>query len=183
MPKISIFLYSDNAPSHCCTHIAAKIEDEKSNKKIIIEYGTEETGSVNEIAYPDLKHQTIVLYSNKSIEEFEKLYNKKFQNGDYNFFTKNCADAVNFSLNYFFSEMYRARIMHTAKKVVCCVPINLLGFTCCPAPLMIETPLGVFTKAKAIAQTHSYDKASIMLSESLLKDELNNNGPSKQNMS
>lgn len=161
--KIAIYIYDDYL-SHCCTHIAAVIEDEKRQEKFIIEYGR---GDTEKLAFPHRHSDSVVLYSNKDIRDFIEQYKKEFEDDDYSFFYKNCADAVNYMLDYFFPKSYAAQCWFTTKKLVCCLPgIAFLGASCVPAPLLITTPQSVFTKATCISISNEREEVPLLSSES-----------------
>jgi hypothetical protein len=162
MPKITIYLYDDKCLlSHCCTHIAAVIEEEERQKRFVIEYGQDNT---EKLQSPNEYSDSVVLYSNKDMDNFIKQYEQEFKDDNYNFCFKNCADAVNHTLDYFFPNSYAAQCWFTTKKLVCCLPgIAFLGGSCVPAPLLITTPKSVFSKAKSISNSRE-DKKDIELS-------------------
>jgi hypothetical protein len=151
MAKISIYFYDNCFPSHCLTHIAAVIEAEVEEKKYIIEYGYGEE-SPDELAFPNEYTDLVVLYSKKDINGFIECYQQEFKEQDYRFLYKNCADAVNRALDYFFTESTAEQCWFAAKKMLCCLPgILFFSGSCAPAPLLITTPKSVFAKAKSIA--------------------------------
>ena len=151
MLKITVHLYG--ALSHCYTHIAAVIREEDRQEKFVIEYGM---GDTENLAHPDKKSDCVVLYSNKKMDNFIRQYQQKFKHEEYGFCYKNCADAVNYMLDYFFPHAYAAQCWFTTKKLVCCLPgIAFLGGSCVPAPLLITTPISVFSKAESISSSNN----------------------------
>lgn len=168
--KITILLSGTYLPTHFCTHAAAVIKDEQRQETFVIEYDGFEMNT------KQLRHDInsyygyVDLYSDKSFSDFQNAYNKEFKPGGYHCLDNNCADAVNFMLDYFFPDK-RAQCWYKAKQMLCCLPgIAFFGASCVPPPLMISSPLDVFSRAKSIAETAEQKKLSASFSKSVIKE-------------
>jgi hypothetical protein len=170
--KITIHIYGGYL--HCCTHIAAIVEDTATNKKFKI--GEERIEGSNtltvigkdgqrrviseENAY-ELEggsgHKTITLTSSKDFNTIKTAFDRKFPKGSYNFVANNCADQVNFLLDQMFppAENKLSTCLFMSKKTAASLlAIPALGATCLPAPLCINTPQGVLGKAEFLEKSY-----------------------------
>ena len=166
MTKITVYYYEEYCgATHCNTHIAAVIEDEKNQKTVVVDYSKESIGKTftSHTEFDGAKAK-IILESKIPIGGFQGLYASRFDEEEFGCMSKNCSDAVNLALNHFFPETSAAQCWFTTKKLVCCLPgIAFLGAGCVPAPLFITTPKSVFAKATSISKSKTN-----LLEESLL---------------
>ena len=111
----------------------------------------------------DLTHNrnlmnVVELYSSKSNIDYDNFlveFERKFPPISYRHVTHNCADAVNFALDYFFTTT-PAACAYTLLRFAC-------GWTCCctcgccyclPAPPRIATPFDVWNRARLLAYSY-----------------------------
>jgi len=177
--KLTVLLFNKRGPFHwSCQHLAAIATDIETGKTFDINHSkvislTEPPRPINTFSvYNDQKSNplhpfsqdscyihTTTLFSNKNFDEFVSLIQEKFYYSyKFNFFSKNCSDAVNFAINELCPEK-------TATEVLCCIykmllfPLCLgsLGLSCFPAPPgCCNTPQDVYDKARWLANFTRY---------------------------
>jgi len=159
--EIAINLYGTNY-AHYCTHVAAVLREPSTNTVMLIEYGgvsTVENERLRRIHKFEGEENsdnisTVKLYSDKSLTDFLEAFNANFDEDNYSFCTNNCADAVQFLLNYFFPDEHCYSFLYAGYQLLCCAGIvgsfGLLN--CFPAPpCTIVTPTDVYKKAKLLS--------------------------------
>lgn len=147
---------------HYCTHIAAVVRNPSEKKAILIEY--EKVSAIKEFRLHQIYEfqekensccvSTVKLYSNKNMHDFLKAFNTKFKPKGYCYCSYNCADAVQFLLDYFFPNERCYASLYTGYQLLCCFGfIGSLGLlNCFPAPpCTIVTPTDVYKKAKLLS--------------------------------
>jgi len=170
MVKIRVILHGANESYHCCQHILALIEDVDTRKALQIEFGSQSSGFAAQglTVLPDSRYEghgimfdTVELSSSKSFDEFLNLYSAQFSGNKYRFFNNNCADAVNFMLDYFFPpEEIEKKFFSKVYELLCCFSFVLsCGLNCfAPLPSCITTPKQIFKKAQFIAKINDESK-------------------------
>lgn len=166
MLKITVYYADRLSFSHFADHIIAVIEDEEKKREFIIDHRSYDAKKVykdNKIYYVTKRadgeerffrpyaRKSVVLTSDKNMGEFIKLYSEKFSIQSYNLFKRNCADAINFTLDYFCPGK-NIELNSTALKVICFLPsIVLIGAKWFPTPGgLVTTPAEVFAKAEQL---------------------------------
>lgn len=176
MIEIQVLFYGSTVCWHWRTHTAAIVTDLDKNIFIPIEYpGSSpckpiDGSTCNKNAwFRDQSDANIIkLYSNISLDDFAAAYNKQFNPDDYGFFSKNCANAVEFVLDYFFPNKTRENIAFKTYQLLCCTGFfATVGGSCFPA-VCCATPADVYRKAWLLQKR--FGKASINLEKPLLSD-------------
>lgn len=174
--EMNIILYASTG--HWCTHIAATFRDINTNESYFINYGQmpekleDQQKKLAELKDDSLHtcscccngcgQSAVTLYSDKKLDDFIAAFTDKFPENRYDFCTNNCADAVDFALNYLFSDSRAAKYTkasYSCYQLLCCSGfITTLGLiNCFPAPpYCITLPKDVFNKAKLLS--YIYDK-------------------------
>lgn len=170
MIKIQVGVYScDGVNLFTCVQVAwALITDVSTNRCYKLHFtDSYGIGSELEKKYQDsqiLPKDTMAppLYvTDKNYDDFIKAYTGQFDSKNFCCVSKNCADAVNFMLDYFFPEPYCTNAALDTYRVLCSAfCLATLGiFSCLPSPCCMMTPPDVLRKAKALS--HRYGESSI----------------------
>ncbi len=87
------------------------------------------------------------------MNDFQTEYQKKFISKNYKYLKNNCADAVKFTLDYFFPETTAEHAYYCAYQMLCCLCcIGTLGLKCfSTVPACITTPNDVFKMAQQLS--------------------------------
>lgn len=98
-------------------------------------------------------NEPVTLYSNEDFDTFKINFYHKFADHDqYNYLFKNCADAVDYALDYFFPNKEILDEFYGLYQGVCCsVSLSTCGLTAFPTPPLITSPQDVFNKAKILS--------------------------------
>lgn len=155
--KIEIILFSLPGLPHFMSHIAAVISDEETGKAYAVDRYPPPSPRANPDRLQNLQRCDITkqtLYKEGNLDDFITAYERAFQlnSRDFNTLFKNCSDAVNFTLQYFFSMKKTQYTFNFLKTVIGLPSIATLGILCfLPLPIGINSPKEVFMKARCLA--------------------------------
>lgn len=134
MTKITILLHHDACSCitscHCRTHIDAFIEDEATARSIHINFGNTGIRTDHDLNLRSLQLEraneqffsdAITLHSQMDYDQFVMNYYHDFGNSErYGFVFNNCADAVDYALDYFFPEKTAIELFFCTYQTLCC---------------------------------------------------------------
>lgn len=142
---------------HYTTHISAFVID-------IANCETNENYEMRYVNFPNLpwysvlleqRNETVLLYSEKSYQEVMQRMDEKFRDrASYNFACNNCADAIQFLLDYCFpTEKY---CCYRTYQLFCFIPCLLSAglLTCFPVMPCVNSPRDVFNRAQLLASNY-----------------------------
>lgn len=205
----------NNFQNNWNSHAEAKIEDLKTNEVTLVSFGNASLAKYALTTTTDDKRYAVFtknkeyisnffdgveescgaaqrcfsveLYTNRetSLTEFDKALKENFS--DFSLYCKNCSDAVNFVLNYFFPKNLLAETAWQGMKLTT-FPLCLATCGTLPslAPPGVVGPIDILLKAQLLK--HKYGKASLSLETSLLAErhptsDLESFAPKHQSMS
>ena len=162
MVTITVLLYNRSSLFHFFTHIEAIIEDQAGNRSFNINYPVFDILNNHKKNAADLEFTkqnrgcslgAVTLYSNANYDDFILNYYHQFGNStEYNYVTHNCANAVNFALDFFFPDKSKTEVFYCLYKTLCCwLSLGACGIKCFPVPPGISSPNDVFKKAELLS--------------------------------
>lgn len=178
MLKLDIYYYDRYFFRHRSQHISAIITEIESGRSFNINYPYQRKRQIyaqgeNPLmkspldVYPQSKDitegnycqvESITLMSDKRFDEFIEQYYAQFINTEFDMMKKNCAHAVDFSLDYFFPDRLDEIETYNLYRLVCCPLFTIsnilcLSLTAFPSPPLfgLSTPSDVYKKAELIA--------------------------------
>ena len=164
MIEIKVILFGQSCLFHWATHVAAVVRDLRTGRCFKVHHPFETDGhfidDLNASLYGKAKNNCCVgvaiLYGAGDFESFVREYRQRFSaRDDFNGVTNNCATAVNFVLDYFFSNDRCTKACYTLYQLLCCMCcITTIGGRCFPAPPCIDTPADVLNKAMLLSIAH-----------------------------
>ena len=163
--RIDIHLYRELCCFSWAQHTEATVIDLKTGRKFDINY----TQQNNDQLYAATLHdtgvelnvktaccpvKTVTLYSSKNFDDFLRAYTKKFgvSRVSYNLFSRNCAHAVLFAIDYFCPEREEVEKFCHIYKICCCWCYFACGLKIFPA-VFCTTPTDVFKLACLLSYT------------------------------